>query len=131
MEFQGKGNKTKKTKNGNQAPLLDFDFEGQMKSFMEKSTNNQMFKPLVDTVNTVSNIDNLKNNVTNNVTNNLKQSIEKEITQKFPEPKQLVTNIETNLKSDIESIIDDNIPKPTPPPINKPPPIQENTTTSQ
>jgi len=131
MEFQGKGNKTKKSKNGNQAPLLDFDFEGQMKSFMEKSTNNQMFKPLVDTVNTVSNIDNLKNNVTNNVTNNLKQSIEKEITQKFPEPKQLVTNIETNLKSDIESIIDDNIPKPTPPPINKPPPIQENTTTSQ
>ena len=52
---------------------MDYDFDGQMKSFMEKSKNNEMFKPLVNTVNTVSNLDNLKNNVVNNITENIKK----------------------------------------------------------
>ena len=38
QEFQGKGNNTKKKKNkddsDNKSPLMDFDFDGQMKSFM-------------------------------------------------------------------------------------------------
>ena len=83
QEFQGKGNNTKKKKNkdgtDNKSPLMDFDFDGQMKSFMEKSQNNQMFKPLVQTVNQVSNVenmvDNLKQQVVDNVKNEVKDNV--------------------------------------------------------
>ena len=79
-EFQGKGNSTKKKKGDDkQSPLLDFDFDGKMKEFMDKSKNNDMFKPLVQSVNQVSNVDNmisnLKNNVVNDVTNNIVDNI--------------------------------------------------------
>jgi len=115
QEFQGKGNNTKKKKNkdgsDNKSPLMDFDFDGQMKSFMEKSKNNEMFKPLVNTVNTVSNLDNLKNNVVNNITENLKESITDNL-------QSSLTNVENNISSNI-SDIENNIkkkPKPPPPP---------------
>ena len=83
QEFQGKGNNTKKKKNkdgtDNKSPLMDFDFDGQMKSFVEKSQNNQMFKPLVQTVNQVSNVenmvDNLKQQVVDNVKNEVKDNV--------------------------------------------------------
>ncbi len=71
-EFQGKGNTTKKKKGDDkQSPLLEFDFDGKMKEFMEKSKNNDMFKPLVQTVNQVSNIDNMVDNLKQNVVNNV------------------------------------------------------------
>ena len=123
QEFQGKGNNTKKKKNkdgtDNKSPLMDFDFDGQMKSFMEKSQNNEMFKPLVNTVNTVSNLDNLKNTVTDN----LKDTLEKEVEQRIIEPSQIFTKVENNLSSnisDVENAISTVIPKPKPPPPPKP-----------
>ncbi len=81
QEFQGKGNHTnKKDKDDKKSPLLDFDFDGKMKEFMEKSQNNQMFKPLVNTVNNVSNLDNLKNSLT-------KSSIKSKSLTCLPSPK--------------------------------------------
>lgn len=81
QEFQGKGNHTnKKDKDDKKSPLLDFDFDGKMKEFMEKSQNNQMFKPLVQTANQVSNVDNmfdnLKQNAINNVVNNVSNTFD-------------------------------------------------------
>jgi len=93
QEFQGKGNKAKKKDGSNKSPLLDFDFDGQMKSFIEKSKNNEMFKPLVDTVNTVSNLE----NIGNNITEDLKQSVE----QKTNDGQQLLTNLSTTI-TDVE-----------------------------
>ena len=115
QEFQGKGNKTKKKDINNKSPLMDFDFDGQMKSFMEKSKNNEMFKPLVNTVNNVSNLDNLKNNVVNN----LKETVTENITDNL---QSVLTNVENNISSnvsDIENNITDK-PKPKPPPPPKP-----------
>ena len=94
QEFQGKGNKAKKKDGSNKSPLLDFDFDGQMKSFIEKSKNNEMFKPLVDTVNTVSNLENIRNNITED----LKQSVE----QKTNDGQQLLTNLSTTI-TDVEN----------------------------
>ena len=84
QEFQGKGNKTKKkNKEDSQSPLLDFDFEGQMKSFMEKSQNNKMFTPLVQTVNQVSDLkntaDNIKDNLNSTVVNNTKEIVRESV----------------------------------------------------
>jgi len=127
QEFQGKGNNTKKKDINNKSPLMDFDFDGQMKSFMEKSKNNEMFKPLVNTVNTVSNLDNLKNNVVNNikesVTENIKESITENIKETVNDNLQSTLNsVENNISanvSDIENNIADK-PKPKPPPPPKP-----------
>ena len=112
-EFQGKGNNTKKKekKDGDKkSPLLDFDFEGQMKSFMEKSQNNEMFKPLVQTVNSVSSVDNLVNNMKDQVVNNVTNEIKTNISEKIDEtinnvPENTVKNIKQDIvpKRDIES----------------------------
>ena len=84
-EFQGKGNNTKKKKNEENPLLMDFDFDSKMKEFMKKSTNNDMFKPLVQTVNQVSNIDNmvdnLKQNVVSNVSNNIVDVVKNEVNE--------------------------------------------------
>lgn len=84
-EFQGKGNNTKKKKNEEKPLLMDFDFDSKMKEFMKKSTNNDMFKPLVQTVNQVSNIDNmvdnLKQNVVSNVSNNIVDVVKNEVNE--------------------------------------------------
>ena len=122
QEFQGKGNKTKKKNVNNKSPLMDFDFDGQMKSFMEKSKNNEMFKPLV---NTVSNLDNLKNNVVNNITDNLKEAVTKNIKESVTDNLQsTLTSVENNISanvSDIENnVIEKDKPKPKPPPPPKP-----------
>jgi hypothetical protein len=95
QEFQGKGNNTKKKKNkdgtDNKSPLMDFDFDGQMKSFMEKSKNNEMFKPLVQTVNQttnqVSNIDNMVDNLKQKVVDNVVDNITDEVKGKVDEVK--------------------------------------------
>ena len=125
QEFQGKGNNTKKKKNkdgsDNKSPLMNFDFDGQMKSFMEKSKNNEMFKPLVNTVNTVSNLDNLKNNVINNITDNITDNLKNTVNDNITENLQSsLTNVENNISSNM-SDMEKNItgivkPKPPPPP---------------
>jgi hypothetical protein len=101
QEFQGKGNNTKKKKNkddsDNKSPLMDFDFDGQMKSFMEKSQNNQMFKPLVQTVNQtsnqLSNMDNMVENLKQTVTN----SVVDQVKTKVDDVKNLVEDVENNI----------------------------------
>ena len=119
QEFQGKGNKTKKKDLNNKSPLMDFDFDGQMKSFMEKSKNNEMFKPLVNTVNTVSNLDNLKNNVVNNITENIKETVTDNLKESITDNlESVITNTENNI-SDIENNVTDK-PRPKPPPPPKP-----------
>ena len=119
QEFQGKGNKTKKKDINNKSPLMDYDFDGQMKSFMEKSKNNEMFKPLVNTVNTVSNLDNLKNNVVNNITENIKETVTENIKDSITDNIQsTLTSVENNI-SDIENNVTEK-PKPKPPPPPKP-----------
>ena len=114
-EFQGKGNNTKKKdkkSDDKQSPLLDFDFEGQMKSFMEKSQNNKMFQPLVQAAETVSNIDNLKNTVVDNLKNtvvdNLKNTVvdniprvTNEVTETITENIENINNITDNVSSEI------------------------------
>jgi len=108
-EFQGKGNNTKKK--------VDFDFDKKMKEFMEKSKNDEMFKPLVDTVNNVSN---LKKNVVNNITDNLQESVNNNIQSTINDN---IDNINNNIQSTINDIENptkpprENIkPKPPPPP---------------
>ena len=119
QEFQGKGNKTKKKDVNNKSPLMDFDFDGQMKSFMEKSKNNEMFKPLVNTVNNVSNLDNFKNNVVNNITENIKETVTENIKDSITDNIQsTLTSVENNI-SDIENNVTEK-PKPKPPPPPKP-----------
>lgn len=98
QEFQGKGNKTKKKDGTNKSPLLDFDFDGQMKSFMEKSKNNEMFKPLVDTVNTVSNLE----NIGDKITGDLKQLPDKDVLKKITDSQELLTNLTATI-SDLEN----------------------------
>ena len=125
QEFQGKGNKTKKKDVNNKSPLMDFDFDGQMKSFMEKSKNNDMFKPLVNTVNTVSNLDNLKNNVVNNIKENIKETVIENVKESVTDNLQsTLTSVENNISSNISdienNIIDKDKPKPKPPPPPKP-----------
>mgnify|MGYP001368684411 CR=1 FL=1 len=107
-EFQGKGNNTKKKeKKGDDknSPLLDFDFEGKMKSFMEKSQNNEMFKPLVQTVNSVSSVDNLVNNMKDQVVNNVTNEIKTNISEKIDETINNVT------EDTIKNITEETIPK--------------------
>ena len=101
QEFQGKGNNTKKKGISNKSPLLDFDFDGQMKSFMEKSKNNDMFKPLVDTVNTVSNLNDLKETITENLTDNLKDNLKDNLTETITE------NLKDNLNETVNQTISD------------------------
>jgi len=104
-EFQGKGNNTKKK--------VDFDFDKKMKEFMEKSKNDEMFKPLVDTVNNVSN---LKKNVVNNITDNLQESvnnnIQSTINDNIDNIQSTINDIENPTKPPRENIK----PKPPPPP---------------
>lgn len=103
QEFQGKGNNTKKKKgkdgSDNKSPLMDFDFEGQMKSFMEKSQNNQMFKPLVQTVNQVSNVENMVENVKQNVVDNVKHeadNIKNEVQGNITDIKDTIIDVNNN-----------------------------------
>ena len=90
--------KPKKKDGTNKSPLLDFDFDGQMKSFMEKSKNNEMFKPLVDTVNTVSNLE----NIGGKITGDLKQLPEKDVLKKITDSQELLTNLTATI-SDLEN----------------------------
>ena len=112
-EFQGKGNNTKKKKSDDkQSPLLDFDFDGKMKEFMDKSKNNDMFKPLVQSVNQVSNVDNmisnLKNNVVNDVTNNIVDNITNSISGNVSDTISDINNNNNN-NSDKPAIPDRDI----------------------
>ena len=78
---------------------MDFDFDGQMKSFMEKSQNNQMFKPLVQTVNQVSNVENMVENVKQNVVDNVKHeadNIKNEVQGNITDIKDTIIDVNNN-----------------------------------
>jgi hypothetical protein len=112
QEFQGKGNNTKKKKNkdgtDNKSPLMDFDFDGQMKSFMEKSQNNQMFKPLVQTANQVSNMDNMVDNLKQQVVDNVKN----EVKDKVDEVKDKVGEVKGQVNDTIIDVNNINVTVP-------------------
>jgi len=108
QEFQGKGNNTKKKGISNKSPLLEFDFDGQMKSFMEKSKNNDMFKPLVDTVNTVSNLNDLKDNITDNLTETITDNFKSNLTDNLKDTvDQTISETTTGLKNNLSTSISD------------------------
>ena len=111
QEFQGKGNNTKKKGISNKSPLLEFDFDGQMKSFMEKSKNNDMFKPLVDTVNTVSNLNDLKDNITDNLTETITDNLKDNITDNLTET--ITDNFKSNLTDNLKNTVDQTISETT------------------
>jgi len=79
QEFQGKGNNTKKKKTDE-----PFNFDGQMKSFIERSSTNETYKPLI--------------NATNNITNVPKLSVEH-----LNDPDTLLDNITDNLKEVLDT----------------------------
>ena len=104
-EFQGKGNNTKKK--------VDFDFDKKMKEFMEKSKNDEMFKPLVDTVNNVSNLQkNVINNITDNIQDSVNDNIKSTINDNIDNIQSTINDIEDPTKPPRENIK----PKPPPPP---------------
>ena len=104
-EFQGKGNNTKKK--------VDFDFDKRMKEFMEKSKNDEMFKPLVDTVNNVSNLQkNVINNITDNIQDSVNDNIKSTINDNIDNIQSTINDIEDPTKPPRENIK----PKPPPPP---------------
>ena len=108
QEFQGKGNNTKKKGISTKSPLLEFDFDGQMKSFMEKSKNNDMFKPLVDTVNTVSNLNDLKDNITDNLTETITDNFKSNLTDNLKDTvDQTISETTTGLKNNLSTSISD------------------------
>ena len=118
-EFQGKGNNTKKK--------VDFNFDKKMKEFMDKSKNNEMFKPLVDTVNNVSDLKNIGDNIQSTITDNIQSTITDNIQSTITDNIQStitdnIDNISNNLKSSINDIEDPTKPliKPKPPPPPKP-----------
>ena len=95
-EFQGKGNDTKKKdkkSDDKKSPLLDFDFEGQMRAFMEKSQNSKISQPLGQTSETVSNSDNIKKTVNNNIS-----KANNEVTETITEN---VNNVTENIPGEI------------------------------
>jgi len=65
---------------------------------MEKSKNNEMFKPLVDTVNTVSNLE----NIGDKITGDLKQLPDKDVLKKITDSQELLTNLTATI-SDLEN----------------------------
>ena len=98
QEFQGKGNGTKKKD--------VFDFDKKMKEFMNKSNDNNVFKPLLNTVNNISNLKNIGENIKEGLQNNIKEELKNNIKDELKNINLTISDnnndIENN-KNDIEN----------------------------
>ena len=92
FEFQGKGNDTKKKNKGDktddkkgdkkddkkddkQSALLDYNFEKKMKEMMMDSKNSDIFKSMSNSINKLSSMDNLVDNLKDKVVDGAKDAV--------------------------------------------------------
>ena len=83
-----------------------FDFDKKMKEFMNKSNDNNVFKPLLNTVNNISNLKNIGENIKDELQNNIKDELQNNIKDELKNINLTISDnnndIENN-KNDIEN----------------------------